>query len=99
MAILVTLVSIIAHSAQFLTTAPSLFLVIALARLFFALIVACAATTLLVVFRLLIKKQVPRSLVLNIFGVTTVVVSVLMVLISIGNELPEGLVHLYLMHE
>lgn len=94
--ILLLLLAIGVHSAQYLPETPRLFVVVFFARLTVALSVAFAVGILWLIIRKVLKNNSKKYGFWTVFGGAGALTAIIMMLFSINNEVPEGLLQLYL---
>lgn len=93
LSLLVLLITVGLHSLQYLPATPGLFMVVFVARAFLALGIACGLAICWAIVSRFMKK---RAAFWPVLATSSAAVSVVMTLVSLGNDVSEGLLQLYL---
>jgi len=94
--ILMILLAISTHTVRYLPTTPALFLLVFIARILVALGIGAVITLVWTFFSKIFKYQGKGYGLQTIFASASAFVAIMMTLISISNEVSEGLLLLYL---
>jgi len=95
--VLLPIVAVIVHASRYLPESPSLFTVVVVSRTVFAVGVAAMFLFVFWLAGALFRTTFLAGRTLKLAGVVFAVVVVLMLLISLDNPFPDGVLNLYLL--
>lgn len=94
---LVTILVVLIQGSQYFSESISLFMAVVVARLLVAVSAGVAACILLLICKLTFSTSLRTATILNVSGLLSAVVAIVMVIASRGTDISETLLEVYLM--